>query len=878
MATRREFSYYIFPSPAAAGPEAPLQPDEEVYVWQWGRAQRTRGRATVLSRCEVAGAGGATRRSEAPRRQETAQIRSQAQQDSPLCKCKKRHRMSSGWQPQVDRTTQERSTVRYADGTTSDVRNGRLTRVVPATTAAPMTIITPDTHTWRQLARSQLNSTEDALEIGCSTGAGTAIIAEHCHSVVAIDVGREVLERAMNVVPAAHFECFDVLRHPERLVSVAEGRSVVFADIGGNRELEALATLLPLVEGLPAVRLIVVKSKSLYNSALQWRDGQLSAQKRDIDQLDLEPEDMVRSEQGEATAARHCRVAQLHAAKFAMGTIGVAVPDGTAFISSLSRLAQDRANRRTRSRQARAERVASRKSSPERARAKALAQKIITNVLVGAAGSGVENNAAAALETSQRAELAAHLSARTGVRAGDCAEGIKLSLFAEWKGAASPLVHIPKCLFDPAFKLADSLICLNLSRNEMRQLHPAIGSLRVLVELDVSRNFLRRLPAELGQLNCLEKLDASSNHFRVAHDKTPLAALQLDSLAALPRLQMFDLRHVAKIGEYGKHHADLLSAKLGPGVCLITEHKTARERKQHAADRDATLLRSQIEPHATGTLRRRLALVFGDTTDPAKVEREEVIQRLLTHHEAAGGARQPLYVQGVPVCEKLCAQLKAQMDLWVEADIVRRRNPKEVRERTNIRAEHYMILSSPLAFSSTDSSNGTGGKEESVAARRAAAKLLAYKDMWDAAMRVLCTVDEAFAKRVTAVAFTKNFVGSPHIDTQNTGPFYGLSLGDFHKPGGALCVEQSAREVAYVDTRHRLAMVDGRFPHWVAPYEGNRYSAIFYQTRGDEVSRTTATFGTTPQVTNDPSTYPRPEDRYYNRYCKDTNTYDPPWY
>lgn len=69
--------------------------------------------------------------------------------------------------------------------------------------------------------------------------------------------------------------------------------------------------------------------------------------------------------------------------------------------------------------------------------------------------------------------------------------------------------------------------------------------------------------------------------------------------------------------------------------------------------------------------------------------------------------------------------------------------------------------------------------------------------------------------------------------------------------------------------------VDGRFPHWVAPYHGTRYSVIFYQTRGDLVPRTTAVFKGTPLV-QDPSTFPaRAEDRYYNRYCSATNTYLP---
>jgi hypothetical protein len=38
-----------------------------------------------------------------------------------------------------------------------------------------------------------------------------------------------------------------------------------------------------------------------------------------------------------------------------------------------------------------------------------------------------------------------------------------------------------------------------------------------------------------------------------------------------------------------------------------------------------------------------------------------------------------------------------------------------------------------------------------------------------------------------------------------------------------------------VNTANRLGKVDGRFPHWVAPYEASteeRFSLIYYQTAG----------------------------------------------
>ena len=109
-------------------------------------------------------------------------------------------------------------------------------------------------------------------------------------------------------------------------------------------------------------------------------------------------------------------------------------------------------------------------------------------------------------------------------------------------------------------------------------------------------------------------------------------------------------------------------------------------------------------------------------------------------------------------------------------------------------------------------------------------------------------MDASFADRCTEVAVTYGFSGSPHIDKQNCGPFYGLALGTFR--GGGIRVECSARVVAEVDTRNKIARVDGRYPHWVAPYDGDnddgddgdgsgdvvgsaeRFSLIYYETGG----------------------------------------------
>ena len=142
----------------------------------------------------------------------------------------------------------------------------------------------------------------------------------------------------------------------------------------------------------------------------------------------------------------------------------------------------------------------------------------------------------------------------------------------------------------------------------------------------------------------------------------------------------------------------------------------------------------------------------------------------------------------------------------------------------SIRASSYMILRAPRHYEFADSAK----------ARKAAAKLAANSQLWELARRAMLAVDAAYADLYTAVAFTKNFVGSPHIDKENTGPFYGLSLGDFPPGQGGVRVECSARIVCEVDTRMQLGKIDGRYPHWVAPYDigRERYSVIYYQTNG----------------------------------------------
>jgi len=103
-------------------------------------------------------------------------------------------------------------------------------------------------------------------------------------------------------------------------------------------------------------------------------------------------------------------------------------------------------------------------------------------------------------------------------------------------------------------------------------------------------------------------------------------------------------------------------------------------------------------------------------------------------------------------------------------------------------------------------------------------------DVAEELLRAATPKSQAF--QFTAIAVSKNFIGSPHIDNNDISVQYALSLGDFDDGGGELCVEESPFVVHAIETRRRLACIDGRFPHWVSSYRGERYSVIFYCTAG----------------------------------------------
>ena len=385
----------------------------------------------------------------------------------------------------------------------------------------------------------------------------------------------------------------------------------------------------------------------------------------------------------------------------------------------------------------------------------------------------------------------------------------------------------------------DAVIRLDVSNNELSEL-PGLSSLVNLEALSLQRNWFNCMPTEIGSLSRLTVIDASRNFF-----KPNSSSLRLDQLRRLGDLGRLDLSYNQKCNR-SEHRVSIREA-LRPNAVdvLVTVWQELAEKcdvgrqmrvGDSAAGRDPVLLRSQLEPHSTVELRRRLVRDFGcRPLNPVEANRGEVMHKLLECYYGEGmlelpsgasldsgvGRRRTIRANGSPVSREVIGELLVELRDWRENG--RRGGSSNNRERPSISARCYMILRAPKL----DEGN------TSRRARRMAKKMNSNARLWALALEAMGEVDPQFAECCSEVAVTYGFTGSPHIDKQNRTPFYGMSLGEFTEGTGCIAVECSARVLAEINTKERLGKVDGRYPHWVTPYDNEaeeRFSLIYYDT------------------------------------------------
>eukprot|EP00536_Pseudo-nitzschia_multiseries_P014755 jgi/Psemu1/215862/e_gw1.765.23.1 len=418
---------------------------------------------------------------------------------------------------------------------------------------------------------------------------------------------------------------------------------------------------------------------------------------------------------------------------------------------------------------------------------------------------------------------------------------------------------VPKTL-SSTFRF-ESVLTLDVSHNELTEL-PGLSVFKNLQTLDLNRNWFNTLPSEIGTLEELRTLIASRNFLRPNNQSLRLDALRQSA----KQIKTLDLRYNQKCGR--PFHRDKVRDELLPLTPTI--QMTLWEELgdtpgtyvgSSAAVRDPILLRSQLEPLGTVALRKRLVCDFGRLpTDPSEVDRAGVMRDLLKAYFEEGLAyfpennntqpksdancsydglianRTTLQLHGTSVPQEKLNGLLDELKKWTSYTGLVNKN----RERPSIRASNYMILRRPKSKeelelernnnSNSNSNSNANGDKKSRRALRKAKKLERYNKLWELGISAVRDVDPVFAdEKCTEIAITYGFSGSPHIDKQNCGPFYGLSLGNFDDSDGkgGIVVESSARVVVQVNTKHRLGRVDGRYVHW---QHEERYSLIYYET------------------------------------------------
>jgi hypothetical protein len=93
------------------------------------------------------------------------------------------------------------------------------------------------------------------------------------------------------------------------------------------------------------------------------------------------------------------------------------------------------------------------------------------------------------------------------------------------------------------------------------------------------------------------------------------------------------------------------------------------------------------------------------------------------------------------------------------------------------------------------------------------------KELLESLHELMASHDPEF--KYTSIQVNKNVNSRPHVDKNNVGLSYIIALGDF--TGGSLVIEGKPRNI-----KNDFYFFDGRLGHWSNPFEGERYSIVFF--------------------------------------------------
>ena len=177
---------------------------------------------------------------------------------------------------------------------TASFRPVRLIPVVETSFDKCTIMITKTTDKYRLLAASQLIPTDRVLEIGCSNGECSLVIAKYvtAGSLRGFDTSQQMVSEAKSKISGkkgygnVQFHVIDPFKEPKKALILATESStsenedgdknldkptpsVVFIDIGGNRDLGSVVKMLEWTMNVFTPRLCIIKSEEMVQSFME---------------------------------------------------------------------------------------------------------------------------------------------------------------------------------------------------------------------------------------------------------------------------------------------------------------------------------------------------------------------------------------------------------------------------------------------------------------------------------------------------------------------------------------------------------------------------------------------------------------------------------
>eukprot|EP00960_Hanusia_phi_P034232 750930-Hanusia_phi.AAC.6 len=174
--------------------------------------------------------------------------------------------------------------IRYLTDQQYDVRVSRLLPVIQG----QRIVVCSETQDFRYLCRTQVRKGDSVIEIGCSYGKGTKILAEQAGGscVVGTDLSAEALKAAkeeskvsnllrLDVVSCSAEEKVERLNYLNSLLP--QPARVLFLDIGGNRSAEDVVQLVPFLWKVVKPHQIIIKNRELFSNLAKTCSDSMSA-------------------------------------------------------------------------------------------------------------------------------------------------------------------------------------------------------------------------------------------------------------------------------------------------------------------------------------------------------------------------------------------------------------------------------------------------------------------------------------------------------------------------------------------------------------------------------------------------------------------------